>query len=374
MISLRTPDLVGCRRRARRCLALGFGLLVLVVAVPAQGQGKSESDGPGAVHKKPPPVSSVLKTETAPVIDGVLDEAVWAGAPVIDSFRQVDPIEGADPSQRTEVRLLYDEDYFYVGVHCFDDDPGSIVAKEMQRDASQGNGDSFSFTIDTFNDQRNGYFFQTNPLGARQDGLIDQGRNVRLDWDGIWFAKASRDDLGWHAEIAIPFKTVSFDPNNPSWGFNAQRFIRRVNESSRWAAINNSRGVASLADAGVIEGLVGLHQGIGLDVKPFVTATTSGDGSHYADSTVVEPGVDIFWKPDPSLTFVATVNTDFAETDVDDRQINLTRFPLFFPEKRDFFLQDAGIFRFGGLGRTPLPFFSVSMQHGKLFLTRLTFM
>ena len=333
-------------------------LLLLGAAASASGQSVSDSDGPGAVSRRPPPVASILKTDTPPVIDGVLDEPVWSGAPVIESFRQVNPVEGADPSQRTEVRLLYDADFLYVGVHCFDDDPDGIIAREMQRDAFQRTGDNFSFIIDTFNDKRNGYFFETNPLGARLDGLIDQGRNIRFDWDGIWFAKSSRDDTGWHTEIAIPFKTVSFDPSNSNWGFNAQRFIRRANEDVRWAGINIERSVSTLADAGIIEGLEGMHQGLGVDVKPFVTASTRGDGSHYGETSSVEPGVDIFWKPDPSLTFVATVNTDFAETDVDDRQINLTRFPLFFPEKRDFFLQDAGIFRFGGLGRTPLPFFS----------------
>ncbi len=350
------PDV--CYRRCGPRLALIAAVSVLCAAAPACGQGTADADGPGAVHKKPPPVASVKKIEVAPVIDGILDEAVWEGAPVIDSFRQVNPVEGADPSQRTEVRLLHDADFLYVGVHCFDDDPDGIVAKEMQRDAGQRSGDNFNFVIDTFNDKRNGYFFETNPLGARLDGLIDQGRNIRFDWDGIWFAKSSVDDAGWHTEIAIPFKTVSFDPSNPNWGFNAQRFIRRSNEDIRWAGINIERSVSTLADAGIIEGLAGMHQGLGVDVKPFVTASTRGDGSHYGETSSVEPGVDIFWKPDPSLTFIATVNTDFAETDVDDRQINLTRFPLFFPEKRDFFLQDAGIFRFGGLGRTPLPFFS----------------
>ncbi|MCB9848201.1 MAG: carbohydrate binding family 9 domain-containing protein [Phycisphaeraceae bacterium] len=348
-----TPDHPGRRRAFVLSVALVIGAIAPEVAAQLR-----ESGEPGAVARRPPPVSAILRTDAPPLIDGVLDDEVWAEAPVIDGFRQVDPVEGAEPSQRTEVRLLYDDDNLYVGVHCFDDDPGAIVAQEMQRDAALANGDLFSFVIDTFNDQRNGYFFETNPLGARVDGLIDQGRDIRTDWDGIWRAEATIDDTGWHAEFAIPFKTVSFDPARGDWGFNAERYIRRTNEDIRWAAISNSRGVASLADAGVIEGLEGLKQGLGVDVKPFVTVSTRGDGSHYAQKTLVEPGVDIFWKPDPSLTFVATFNTDFAETDVDDRQINLTRFPLFFPEKRDFFLQDAGIFRFGGLGRTPLPFFS----------------
>lgn len=328
---------------------------MLGAAVVAAAQTGSVPDSGVASSAR---VTTAHRVDTAPTIDGVLDEPVWAGAPVIDGFRQVLPVEGAEPSQRTEVRLLYDDDFLYVGVDCFDDDPGAIIAKEMQRDAGLRNGDNFSFVIDTFNDHRNGYFFETNPLGPRLDGLIDEGRNIRFDWDGIWYVDASRDGTGWHAEFAIPFKTVSFDPGNPSWGFNAARYIRRTNEDIRWAAISNNRSVSSLAEAGLLEGLEGLRQGLGIDVKPFITARARGDGSKYAESVVFEPGVDIFWKPNPSLTFVATVNTDFAETDVDDRQINLTRFPLFFPEKRAFFLQDAGIFRFGGLGRTPLPFFS----------------
>jgi len=333
-------------------------LALLGAAVPALAQGESTAHDGAAHTQSPAPRAVVGRTDTPPVIDGVLDEAIWADAPVIDDFRQIEPVEGAEPSQRTEVRLLYNDDFLYVGVHCFDDDPGAIIAKEMQRDVGLGSGDSFSFVIDTFNDQRNGYFFETNPLGPRHDGLIDEGRNVRFDWDGIWYVESTRDDRGWHAEFAIPFKTVSFDPANANWGFNAERYIRRTNENIRWAAISNSRSVSALAEAGILEGLEGLQQGLGVDVKPFVTATTRGEGSRYGERTTIEPGVDIFWKPNPSLTFVATVNTDFAETDVDTRQINLTRFPLFFPEKRAFFLQDAGIFRFGGLGRTPLPFFS----------------
>ena len=335
-----------------------MSLALLGTAGFVWAQDESTTHEPAAHTQGPPPIASIGKADAPPTIDGVLDEAVWADAPVIDAFRQIEPVEGADPSQRTEVRLLYDEDFLYVGVHCFDDDPDAIIAKEMQRDVGLGSGDRFSFIIDTFNDQRNGYFFETNPLGPRHEGLIDQGRNVRFDWDGIWYVKATRDDRGWHAEFAIPFKTVSFDPANAAWGFNAERYIRRTNEIIRWAALSNSRQVSSLAEAGLLEGLEGIRQGLGVDVKPFITATTRGDGSKYAQTTTFEPGVDVFWKPDPSLTFVVTVNTDFAETDVDTRQINLTRFPLFFPEKRAFFLQDAGIFRFGGLGRTPLPFFS----------------
>jgi len=291
--------------------------------------------------------------EHPPKIDGLLDDTTWQDAPVIDAFTQINPIDGNPPSERTEVRLLYDADTLYLGVRCFDNEPNLIVARSMARDASHDSDDRITFTLDTFADRRNGYIFVVSAAGGKRDGLIESTR-TRWEWDGLWTAKTRVDDLGWTAEIAIPMKTLSFDDAVSAWGFNIERFIRRKNESVRWATPTRNSGVAVMNDAGEIRNLANLAQGVGLTIKPFLTAKadlSSGD-------LKFEPGIDIFYKITPSTTAALTINTDFAEAEVDQRRVNLTRFPLFFPEKRAFFLEDSGIFEFGGINQSPRPFFS----------------
>ncbi|TVQ29909.1 MAG: hypothetical protein EA376_14430 [Phycisphaeraceae bacterium] len=300
------------------------------------------------------PAVGMVRTDEAIDIDGRLDEAAWAAAAVIDGFTQVDPVEGAAPTERTEVRLLYDSDYLYIGVRCFDSNPGGIVATQMLRGGSLGADDRVSIALDTFLDRRNGFFFELGAAGGKRDGLIENNRNIRTDWDGVWLGRATVDELGWTAEFAIPFKTLAFDPRTDAWGFNIERVIRRKNEVVRWATPTRASGLRAVSDAGVIEGLEDLRQGLGLSVQPFVSTRFDLDRG----STRLEPGLDVFYRLTPSLSLAVTVNTDFAEAEVDQRRVNLTRFPLFFPEKREFFLQDAGLFSFGGIFRSPLPYFS----------------
>ncbi len=300
------------------------------------------------------PVSPVgLLTEGDTItIDASLDEPAWGGAPLIDAFTQVEPVEGAPASERTEVRVLFDADNLYIGVRCFAD-PQSIIARQMRRDADLDDDDHVTISIDTFRDRRNGFIFIVSPAGGKRDGLVTDGR-TEFNWDGIWYVRSRIDDRGWVSEIRIPTKTLSFDPAAPAWGFNVQRIMREHNEVVRWASANRDASITQMADAGDLDGFSGLRQGLGLDLKPFATLSSDFDNGN----TIFEPGLDIFFKITPSITASMTFNTDFAETEVDDRQVNLTRFPLFFPEKRDFFLQDAGTFRFGGIRRSPLPFFS----------------
>ena len=300
-----------------------------------------------------PPLATVTRTDQPPTIDGRLDEAVWRDAVAFDAFTQIEPVEGAAPTQRTEVRVLYDARNLYVGVRCFDSDAGGIIARQMARDGDLGDDDHVSIVLDTFMDRRNGYVFMLGAAGGKRDGLI-RGTRVERDWDGIWYGKATRDDAGWTAEFAIPTQTVAFDPRLDRWGFNVERVIRRNNEVVRWASPRREVDIESMGAAGTAAGLEDLTQGIGLTVTPFAVATADFDSGD-AD---LEPGLDVFYQITPSVVASLTINTDFAETEVDDRQINLTRFPLFFPEKRDFFLQDAGLFRFGGIRRSPLPFHS----------------
>ncbi len=315
--------------------------------------------------------TSIIRTDDPPAIDGRLDDASWADAPMFDNLRQVEPVENGEPSERTEVRLLFDTNFLYIGIRCFDSEPDKIIATQMRRDAGAsgggggffgGGGSSFDdrviVVVDTFLDRRNGFHFEMNPVGGRTDGLVENNSRLRTDWDGIWYGRATIDDEGWVAEYAIPFKTVSFDPDGDTWGLNVQRSIRRKNEDIRWAAPVQNKSLRSMADAGMVSGFEGIDQGIGLDLVPFGTASYLRNHNENDEDWDFDTGFDLFYNLSPSLKSAITVNTDFAETEVDARQVNLTRFPLFFPEKRDFFLQDAGIFSFGGIRRDPLPFFS----------------
>jgi len=300
------------------------------------------------------PTISIPHTNDSPKIDGILDDPCWKSATVITNFTQVSPNQGAAPTEKTEARLCYDQDNLYISIRCYDSEPDKILAKQMERDGVMLSDDYCDIVIDTFLDRRNGYIFQVCAGGAKRDGLIEAGGKVRIEWDGIWYSKVSIDKLGWVAEIAIPTKTISFNPAGDAWGFNIARTIRRKQELDRWATPNLNSDVRNLGDAGTIEGLHDLHQGHGLSFTPFLTSNfnlKSGDID-------VKPSFDAYYKITPQITAALTLNTDFAEVEVDDRQVNLTRFPLFFPEKRPFFLEDAGIFSFGGLAHDPIPFFS----------------
>jgi hypothetical protein len=300
------------------------------------------------------PSVEIVRTSTPPVIDGKLGDSPWQNAGVIREFVQVEPLEGASPSERTEVRFLYDADNLYVFVRCFDAEPTKILGKQMQRDGDMDSDDVIEIAIDTFLDRRNGYQFMTSPAGARNDGLIEPGGEVRTDWDGIWYVGTTVDSEGWSAEFRIPFKTLSFASGNDTWGINVERTIRRKQEQVRWASPRPNVSVTDLGEAGDLVGLAGMRQGHGLTLKPFGAVKLDFDDGRYS----MQPGLDLFYQVTPSTTAALTINTDFAEAEVDERRVNLTRFPLFFPEKRDFFLQDAGIFAFGGIDQSPLPFHS----------------
>jgi len=320
---------------------------VILIAEPAWG-----SERPSALS---------VRAAQRPVIDGRLDDEVWEQAVPIGPMQQVEPIEGAQPSERTEVRILHDDDFLYFGVRCFDSNPSGIIGTQPQRDANLDSDDRVEILLDTFNDQRNAYFFQMSPVGSRGDALItDNGRVFNKPWDGIWMGKSTVDALGWTMEIALPFKTLAFDPDADVWGLNVQRFIRRRNEVVRWAGASQDYGVFVMSQAGDLTGLEGMTQGLGLDVSPYAKAAWRKTRSVTEDRQVssVHGGVDAFYRVTPNLSALLTVNTDFAETEVDTRQINLTRFPLFFPERRDFFLQDSGQFEFADNGRSLIPFFS----------------
>jgi len=333
-----------------RGVRLGSFLCVLA-GLPPQGAGPS-----APVPERPK--LRAIPCEQAPEIDGRLDDAVWGNAEPSDAFTQVEPREGEAPTERTEIRALYDADHLYLGIRCFDREPKKIIATQMKRDAELDTDDRVLVVVDTFEDRRNGYLFEMNPAGAKLDALIaSNGEDLNEAWDAIWEGRAAIDEQGWTVELALPFKSLSFRPELESWGLNVQRVIKRRLENDRWASPHRNQSVVQVSEAGALEGLAGIQQGIGLDLVPFFTAhwTQDEDGDEHLTG---EPGFDAFYRLTTGLTAALTVNTDFAETEVDQRQINLTRFPLFFPEKRDFFLQDAGIFQFADLGHDLIPFFS----------------
>jgi hypothetical protein len=281
-------------------------------------------------------------------IDAVLDEPGWSSIAPIGRLLQQEPNPESDPTEETEIRVLYDEDNLYFGILCRDREPSAIIATQLGRDANFDVDDRIVVLVDPFFDFRNGFFFEVNPQGARADGQVANNAEQRsLEWDGIWEAAARVTDQGWIAEIAVPFKTLRFKPGQTTWGLNVERTIKRRNEVDRWASPRREVWLTNLSMAGRLTALEGVEQGRGLDIRPYVSAgADDGDGK-------AEVGVDVFKNITPSLNASVSVNTDFAETEVDERQVNLTRFPLFFPEKRAFFLEGSGVFEVAGCDRAP---------------------
>lgn len=295
-------------------------------------------------------------------IDGRLTEPAWSSADSIADLTQVEPREGAAPSARTVVRVLTTGDAIIVGVRADDPEPSRIVSFARQRDATLDSEDHIKIVFDSYMDGRSGYVFAVNPNGARYDALItDQGASENSNWDAIWQAAAVRTSTGWSAEILIPLRSLLFRPGLTTWGFNVQRRIQRLQETDRWASAERDYKVTQTSRAGLITDLPPFALGIGLSIRPSVT----GGGTRSAPGSPIEEqshaSLDATQRVGANTLASLSVNTDFAETEVDARQVNLTRFPLFFPEKRTFFLEGADIFDFG-LGLTSdldvLPFFS----------------
>ena len=306
------------------------------------------------------PAAQAAPTPSPPTIDGDLSDEVWALAQPIGPLTEVEPIEGGVPKDATEVRILFDSEAIYLGIRCFDSDPAGLISTTMERDGFFDSDDRIELILDTFLDRRNAFFFQVNPAGSKGDALITgNGQNFNKPWDGIWSCKTSVDALGWTVEMAVPYKTLNFREGLGTWGFNLDRVVGRRNERQRWANPSRDFGLFRIFQAGDLEGLFGMEHGLGLDVAPFLLARhLDARGDDPREGWDFDAGLDAFFKITPNLTASLTINTDFAETEVDERQVNLTRFPLFFPERRDFFLQDSGLFNFGNQGRRLVPFFS----------------
>ena len=289
----------------------------------------------------------VVRVASAPTIDGLLDEAVWDEAEVITDFHQIRPGDGAEPSERTEVYLIYDDDALYIGARMYDSEPERIAAPTMRHGQGLGSDDRLVVILDPFNTRRGGYRFETNANGIRHDALYEQVDSFESEWTVIWDVAASIFESGWIAELEIPFKTLPFDPSIDTWGFNFGRGIRRRGEEMAWVSRNRTYNPSIL---GTATGFEGMDQGAGLDIVPSVSFSELKRFASGTSEANLDPSLDLFYRVTPSLNASLTVNTDFSAAEVDDRQVNLTRFNLFFPEKRNFFLNDADLFEFGRIG------------------------
>lgn len=312
-------------------------------------------------------VAKAIRITTPPQIDGYVNEQVWNEAFMVSEFYQREPNLGAPVSERTEMLICYDDNNIYFGMRCWDD-PKKITAKEMARDVSLGKDDRCQIIIDTYLDHRNAYWFQIGPRGSIGDAVVSEnGAVLNKEWDGLWTGKAKILDYGWEAEIAIPFKTLGFNEANTQWGLKLIRNIVNKLETDYWPEANLNAQKFQVSDAGILDGIENITQGIGLDIAPYlVTGLDTKKGEK--NDPKLTGGVDLFYQITPSLKASLTVNTDFAETEVDDRQINLTRFNLHYPEKRDFFLDGSNYFQFGiesdrssPVSKKIIPFFSRRM-------------
>ena len=306
------------------------------------------------------PTLAATRVEQGPNVDGDLSDRAWQASEIGTDFMQHEPLDGVPATEQTEVRVVFTDSTIYFGITAFDADPDAIIAKEMERDSRIYQDDSIMLLLDTFHDRRNAYAFETNLNGARTDTLVtDEGRDLNLEWDGIWSVASRKTAQGWTAEIAIPISTLRFDPAAPAWGFNVQRYIAHKREMTHWSGLPREVGVLGqvgsevqpvhrVSMAGELTGLTGLSQSAQLQIKPYLIGDVSEDPRLDLDpATDGDYGLDLKWGVTRSLALDLTYNTDFAEVEVDELQTNLTRFSLYFPEKRDFFLENAGIFDFG---------------------------
>ena len=310
------------------------------------------------------PRAPVAATQEDIRIDGLLQEASWDRAAPVGPLTMIEPVEGQSPTAATEIRVLADSRNLYIGIRAFDDDPAGIVSYSKARDSQLRSEDHVKVILDPYLDGQSGYVFAINPGGARYDALVaDQGLGENVSWDAAWEAATQRTDEGWTAEIRIPVQSLTFDGSLDSWGFNVERRVQRIVEVSRWASPRRDAPIAQTSRAGLITGLPQFDNGVGLTVRPSLAGGIEKPDPDVDWDGSQELSLDVSQRIGSNVTAVLTVNTDFAETEVDTRRTNLTRFPLFFPEKRTFFLEGADIFDFGaGLStfhnQDILPFFT----------------
>ncbi len=339
------------------------------------GQGLSPQAEPTVGSGTVEAAARAIRIDTPPVIDGQLDDAVWESVPAMAGFTQREPMDGRPASEPTEVRVAFDRDALYVGVWAYDSQAGGIVPGEAIRDYEVQDSDAVLLVLDTYRDEQNGFVFGTTPAGIEYDGQIANqgsgggfflggggggnrrrfqagaGGGFNKNWDGSWTVVTSRDSRGWYAEFRIPFSTLRYGSDNQVWGFNVARRVRRLNEESFWAPVPREFNLYRLDFAGELEGIEPPFRRLAT-VTPYVLGSTARDyeAGETEFGSDAEFGGEAKVQVTQGLTLDLTVNTDFAQVEVDDQQVNLTRFSLLFPEKRPFFLENAGLFTVGAGG------------------------
>lgn len=324
----------------------GILFLSLTTSWAVDGQAVTDQNGRRVIH-------ALIRSDEIQ-IDGKLNEPAWETVNFQGDFRQREPDEGHPASEGTEIGVLYDKRYIYFGIKCFDSEPGKIIAREMRRDAVVDDDDYFEMVLDTYHDRRSGYYFITNAHGSKREAqLANEGRDYNPAWDGVWICKTQITKQGWFLEIAIPWKTLRFTEQDVSvWGINFARMIRRKNEHVYWQLIPRHLGGAAifrLSGAGTLQGMTALKMGGNLELQPYFLGGLENDpGTKFSTAHLSDMGFDANIALTANLALDLTVNTDFAQVEADQEQVNLSRFSLYYPEKRDFFLEGAEVFTFGG--------------------------
>jgi uncharacterized protein DUF5916/cellulose/xylan binding protein with CBM9 domain len=338
--------------RSRLSLRCGFlGLLILFLGQPG-GQAANPPAARNSKDEAVPLNAEATRVNQAPKLDGTLNDPLWQSAKPITDFHQREPHEGEPPTERTEVRILYTRHAVYFGIHCYDSEPSRIIATELRRDVSQDLDDHFEILIDSNHDRRGGYVFEFNALGTQNDGLIVEeqggadGGDFDRGWDGVWTSEARIASDGWTATLEIPFTTLNFTQSNDVvWGLNLKRFIRRKNEEDLWSAYRRTFGITKVSEAGQLRGIRNIGTGRLFIVKPYGLARYDKQTGQ-APLFPLTGGLDVKYGLTSNLVLNLTGNTDFADTEVDLEPFNLTPFKVFIPEKRQFFLENAGVFNF----------------------------
>jgi hypothetical protein len=325
----------------------------------------------------PRPVTHVVAATSRIAVDGRVDEAAWAQAVPITEFIQAQPATGAPATERTVVRLVYDDSRLYLSAVCYDSDPTALIIKTIERDypgVLSEDMDAFGVSFDTFLDRRNSFLFFVNPRGGIKDGqTFNDGTTRDYNWDGNIEARTTVHDSGWTVEMAIPWNTLRFDPTREvqTWGVNFSRRIRRKNEVSYWAPLERRDRIFLMSQAGTLDRLPRIPRSRNLTVKPFALARRSTGASLAADTgNAADGGLDLKFGITPQATLDLTLRTDFSDADVDQEQVNLTRFPVFFPEQREFFLENSGTFTFGDVTAPGAPRSGTSLRDFTLFHSR----
>jgi hypothetical protein len=316
-----------------------------VCVAPVAAQNGNPLDGP--LTSLPRPVANALKVDEAVVIDGRLDEGMWQAASPLGGFLQAEPFQGREVSEKTEVRVLYDDEAIYVGVLLFDSDPSLIVTTDTRRDPNLSDMDSFQVVFDTFHDKQNGFVFGTNAAGVQYDAQVRFQDDPEDSWDGSWEVATGIGDDAWTAEFRIPLRTLRYGPAPQTWGVNFFRRIQRTRERAYWAPMERVFDIERVSSAGELRGLQ-LQAPRNFKLLPYAVASANrnfGPGTRLDRDGDI--GLDAKFGVTPSLNLDATINTDFAQVEVDTQQINLTRFNLRFPEKRPFFQENSGLFTIG---------------------------